>query len=253
MNGSRKLRYGRSRHQIGVYHSAAPRDPSRPAAPLIVLVHGGSWRWPYNRWVMWLLARDVRRRGWGVCNIEYRRLGRFGGGGGWPETFDDVRAAIEMITADTAQLGIDPDRVVVVGHSAGGHLALVGAAHASTRPALVVSIAGPTDLERLWSNGSRPVRDLTAGAPESTRWSLTSPLHMVPLGMPTVCVHGDTDTTVNPIHTTAFVAAAQAAGDRAEAVIVPGEGHTDALKPTSAIWAAVVAAVVERLDSDVHV
>lgn len=250
MRRARKLRYGSSRHQVGVYRDPERRDTGRPAAPTIVLLHGGSWSWPYNRWVMWLLAGDAARRGWGVFNVDYRRVGRFGGGGGWPETFGDARTAIEMITNDTAQLGIDPDRVVVVGHSAGGHLALVGSATADTPPALVVSMSGPTDLERLWSNGSQPVRDLTAGAPITTRWSITSPMHMLPLGVPIICVHGEADTTVHPKHTTAFVEAARSAGDVAQAVLAPGETHKDALKPTSAIWAAVTVAISERFESD---
>ena len=69
-----------------MYRSPERRETGRPAAPTIVLLHGGSWSWPYNRWVMWLLARDVTRRGWGLFNVDYRRVGRFGGGGGWPET-----------------------------------------------------------------------------------------------------------------------------------------------------------------------
>ncbi len=236
-----------------MYRSPERREKGRPAAPTIVLLHGGSWSWPYNRWVMWLLARDVTRRGWGLFNVDYRRVGRFGGGGGWPETFDDARTAIELITNDTSELDIDADRVVVVGHSAGGHLALIGSATANIAPALAVSMAGPTDLERMWSNGSQPVRDLTARAPESSRWSSTSPIHMLPLDVPTLCVHGAADTTVHPRHSTAFVEAARSAGDVAEAVLVPGETHKDALKPTSAIWAVVVSAILDRFESDTHV
>lgn len=252
MRPRRKLRYGTSRHQAGAYRAPEQRGSDYPAAPMVVLIHGGSWSWPYNRWVMWLLARDVTRRGWGVFNVEYRRLGRFGGGGGWPETFDDVRTAIELMTTGASQLGIDPRRVVVVGHSAGGHLALVGSATASTRPALVVSMSGPTDLERLWANDSQPVRELVARAPELTRWSITSPIHMVPLDVPMVCVHGEADTTVHPRHSTAFVEAARSAGDAAEAVLVPGETHKDALNPTSATWAAVAGAISERFESNVQ-
>ncbi len=254
MQRARKLKYGSSRHQVGVYRAPSRRDPRRDSAPpTIVLIHGGSWTWPYNRWVMWLLARDAARRGWGVFNVDYRRVGRLGGGGGWPETFDDARAAIDLMTNSTSGLGIAPEHVVVVGHSAGGHLALVGSATAATPPALVVSMSGPTDLERLWSNGSQPVRDLVAGAPESTRWLATSPIEMVPFGLPIVCVHGEADTTVHPRHTTAFIEAARLAGDLAEAVLIPDETHKDALRPTSGIWAAVTDAISERFESDIQV
>lgn len=212
----------------------------------MVLLHGGSWAWPYNRWVMWLLARDGNRRGWNIANMDYRRLGRFGGGGGWPQTFDDARAAVDLITNDAADLGIDTDKVIVVGHSAGGHLGIVGAATARRQPALVVSMSGPTNLERLWTNGSAPVRDLVAGAPELDRWQSISPVHMVPIGVPTICVHGDADTTVEPRHSTEFVQVARAAGDTADLVLVAGESHVDALKPNSGIWSAVVATIEAR-------
>ena len=109
-------------------------------------------------------------------------------------------------------------------------------------------MAGPTDLERMWSKGFQPVRDLTARAPESSRWSTTSPIHMLPLGTPILCVHGEADTTVHPSHSTAFVEAARSAGDVADVVLVPGETHLAALKPTSAIWAVVVHAILDRFE-----
>lgn len=215
-----------------------------------MLVHGGFWKWPYNRWVMWLLQRDLARRGWGSFNVEYRRLGRFGGGGGWPQTFDDVRHSIELLTSGRGPAAVDPARVVVVGHSAGGHLALVAAGRIASSggrpPALVVSMAGPTDLERLWTNGSVPVDELTSDAPQSERWQLTSPMHALPVGVPVLCVHGDADTTVPPHNSAEFVAAAREAGDEADLVIVAGENHRDPLRPGSQIWKAVVTHVAGR-------
>jgi acetyl esterase/lipase len=71
------------------------------------------------------LAKAVVPRGWAAWNIEYRRVGIGGGGGGWPETFVDVAAAINHLTLID---GIDTHRVVTCGHSAGGHLALWAAA-----------------------------------------------------------------------------------------------------------------------------
>ncbi len=85
----------------------------------MVLIHGGSWHARYGRIVMRGLGGDLVRRGWAVWNIEYRRLGD---GGGWPATFEDVAAAIDHLERVPAPL--DLDRVSVLGHSAGGHLAL---------------------------------------------------------------------------------------------------------------------------------
>lgn len=238
MFGGQRVKYGNERNQFGVLR-AGRRPPV--ALPTVVFVHGGSWAMPYNRWVMGLLVRDARRRGWATFNVEYRKLGRFGGGGGWPQTFDDVRNAIELITEGTHGRAdaIDPARVVVVGHSAGAHLALCAVGTGTLRsPAPVVSMAGPTDLEQISANGSATVDALVANAPEGDRWKLTSPVEMLPFRVPVVCVHGAADTTVYPWNSKRL-----ADLGAADAIFVPDETHVDALKPTSATWAAVTKVV----------
>ena len=114
-----KLRYGSQRSQFGVLRRPIGKNPTA----VIMLVHGGFWTWPYGRWLMWRLARDVRRRTWSSFVVSYRRLGRFGGGGGWPATFTDVRDAVDRLDGELARQDLRLP-VVVVGHSAGGHLAL---------------------------------------------------------------------------------------------------------------------------------
>ena len=252
MTGAIKISYGAGRHQVGMLRAPPPSSTGEAPAPMVVLVHGGSWRWPYNRWLMLLLARDLTRRGWGTFNIGYRRLGRFGGGGGWPATFDDVRNAIDTISTHEAT-AVTARPIVVVGHSAGGQLALVAAASAEHRPALVVAMSAPTDLERLWRNGSEPVDELTRDAPEASRWTLTSPMHMLPIGVPVVCAHGEADTTVLPETSVAFVAAASSAGDNAEVIIVVGNTHRDALRPSSSLWQRTVASIAEHLEINIQV
>lgn len=242
MRRSQRLRFGPSRHSVGTHRAPAG---NHIGVPTVVLVHGGFWRWPYNRWVMCLLQRDLTRRGWGSFNIDYRRLGRFGGGGGWPQTFDDVRAGIDLMTSGNGPTTVDPRCVFVVGHSAGAQLALVAAAqleaaHDTVAPSMVISMSGPTDLERLLQNGSEPVAELTRDAPVDDRWVLTSPMHMLPIGVRTRCVHGAADTTVSPDSSRRFAAAAAAAGDDSDVVIVADEAHRDALLPSSSIWETVV-------------
>ena len=117
-----------------------PRSASCTATRdrVAVLIHGGFWRQRYGRELEGGIARDLVARGWAVWNIEYRRLG---GGGGWPETFDDVEAAI-------GALPVEASRVVAIGHSAGGQLAVWarGAGRSWTR---AVSQAGALDLDEL--------------------------------------------------------------------------------------------------------
>ena len=189
---------------------------------------------------MALLVRDISKRGWASLNVGYRRVGRFGGGGGWPATFHDVRDAIDALQG---RPGIDSESVVVVGHSAGGHLALWAVKEAARPPLGVVSMAGVADLEPSWHGGDQAVRALIEAAPADERFALTSPRQRRPLGVPILCVHGGDDTTVRPAMSTDFVDAASQVGDDARVVIVPGEAHRDPLRPSSAIWAAAIDAI----------
>src|SRR5271167_2252253 len=103
----------------------------------MILIHGGSWGKRYGRTVMRGLAGDLVRRGWATWNIEYRRLGI---GGGWPTTFEDVAAAIDHL--DTLDAPLDRGRVSMLGHSAGGHLALWAAGRPGLEPGAPGSIDG---------------------------------------------------------------------------------------------------------------
>ena len=238
-----RIRYGNGRHRFGVLHEAADPD-----APVVVLVHGGFWRGPYNRWTMLLLVRDLVALGVSCFNVEYRRLGRFGGGGGYPETFDDVRDAITLMARRRRTTSDGTRRpLVVVGHSAGGHLALVAAADLSDEIDGVISLAGPTDLRRLVDDGSEPVGDLVQSAPEATRFEMTSPIEMLPLGVRVLCVHGALDSTVASRQSIRFVSEAQAAGDDARLEIVPDGTHRSALLPTSDTWRAARRTLIDWL------
>ncbi|MFK7917091.1 MAG: alpha/beta hydrolase family protein [Ilumatobacter sp.] len=233
---TQRLRYGPRRGQHVIVRAAS--DSRREAT--IVLIHGGFWKWPYSRRVFALVERHGARVGFDMVNVEYRRLGRFGGGGGWPSTFEDINAAIRLAKQRHPDQGL-----YVVGHSAGGHLALVAAASNSDIIDGVVAIAAPTDLRALFETGSDVVTDLVRGAPVDSRWKLTSPVDMVPIGVPVVCVHSDTDSTVAPSNSVRFIEAATAAGDDAELAIVTAERHRDAMLSRSRTWTRALAAVCE--------
>ncbi len=217
---------------------------------VVVLLHGGFWRARYDRTLAWPLAADLLERGRAVWNIEYRRLGN---GGGWPETFEDVAAALDLLAAlDDERL--DLSAPVAVGHSAGGQLALWAAGRAGLpddapgagprlRLAGAVAQAGVVDLAEAarlrLSDGV--VLELLGGGPEERqeRYALASPAERLPLGVRSLVVTGSEDGTVPPALSEAYAAAAQAAGDDCELAVVPGEGHLEHLEPGSQVWRAV--------------
>ena len=101
------MRYGHHPEQVVDLEGAGD-------GPVVALIHGGCWRARYDRTLQAAVAADLRARGYRTANVEYRRLDA---GGIWPEPLEDVLAAIASAKAE-----------VVVGHSAGGHLALLAAA-----------------------------------------------------------------------------------------------------------------------------
>ena len=196
-----------------------------------VLIHGGFWRKRYGRELEGGIARDLLARGWATWNIEYRRLGE---GGGWPATFEDVEAAIEA-------LPVPAGRVVAIGHSAGGQLAVWAAAR--TRLTGAVSQAGALDLDELSRLGTSDhvVNQLLGGTPEEVphRYDAASPARRLPVGVPLLLVHGERDEDVPAYMSREFAAAARKAGDDCELVVIDDESHYEHLEPGSRCWAAV--------------
>ena len=111
--------------------------PGGGAANTVVIVHGGFWRARYDLSLGRPLAADLARRGYAIWNLEYRRAGA---GGGWPGTFEDVAAGIDLL----ADLPVDTSAVVAVGHSAGGQLA----AWAAGRDRLCLLYTSPSPRDR---------------------------------------------------------------------------------------------------------
>ena len=209
--------------------------------PVCVVVHGGYWRAQYDRSLMEGLCTDLSAHGVAAWNLEYRRVGA---GGGWPETFLDVAAGIDLLAGLDAPL--DLSRVAAVGHSAGGQLALWAAARrdAAVRLAGVVSQAGVHDLREadrlgLGENATAP---FMGGHPDEVpdAYADASPIERVPVGVPQLLVHGDADDVVPASQSTAYAEAAQEAGDEVDLVLRPGEDHFVHLDPAGGAWADVV-------------
>lgn len=230
--------------------------PPRTGWPVVALLHGGFWRQQYRRDLTVPLAQDLVAYRRAVWNIEYRRVR---GAGGWPATFADVAAAIDhlgvldhpSVAAGGTAPPVDLARVVVVGHSAGGHLALWAAGRANLPldapgaapqvvPRAVVGLAPVADLRAChagrFSDGA--AQELLGVPPEqdSTRWALADPMTSVGHGIPGLVVHGVDDEDVPVAFSRDYVAAARAAGDDVE-LRVPSCGHMALIDPTTAAWA----------------
>ena len=213
-------------------------DTGAPSLPTVVLVHGGFWR---PKWDLSLeddVAADLAARGFLVWNVDYRPSSD-----PWPATLTDVAAAHDHLRTNARA---DLARTAVVGHSAGGHLALwlasrtrlpAGAPGAAPRvppPALAVAQAPVADLAEAarLGLGSGAVAALLGGepAPCPTGSRSADPLGLLPTGVPTVCVHGEADTDVPLSQSEAYVARA---GPAARLVRLPG-GHMQHVDPASA-------------------
>lgn len=204
----------------------------------VVVIHGGFWRARYDCALGRPLAADLVRRGYRVWNIEYRRVGA---GGGWPQTLDDVSAAIDHLAA----LDVDTSAVVAIGHSAGGQLAVWAAGRSA--PAVpvtgVISQAGVLDLATAArrSVGHTAVPDLLGGLPDEfpERYRAADPIQRAPLPAPVLCLHSAADDEVPLAQSQAYVAAATAVGADAR-LIESGGDHYTLIDPASADWALTV-------------
>lgn len=219
---------------------------SGPFAVAIV-VHGGYWRARHDRTLMDGLCVDLAAHGLAAWNLEYRRVGL---GGGWPETFEDVAAGVDQLVELDASL--DLTRVLAVGHSAGGQLAMwIGArprlpagtpgASPRVRVEAVVSQAGVLDLVLAAGlvPSAEPTRALL-GDPEQhpDRYELVSPRALVPLGIAQLVLHGDRDDTVSMRIATSYAAAATEAGDPCELRVLTNTGHFEHIDARTHAWHA---------------
>ena len=258
-----RLKYGPEPLQFGDLY--VPESPG--SYPIVILIHGGYWRARYGLDLMNDLAEDLAKRGYAAWNIEYRRVGD--PGGGWPGTFLDMALATDYLRKLAITYSLNLQKVVPIGHSAGGHLALwlvarpriplfvhnsplIHTQHkdddkeTATPLALAgaISLAGVVDLEMAWklnlSNGA--VVELLGGSftdvPE--RYLAASPDAMLPLGVPQVLIHGTRDDSVPLEVSQAYANAARAVNDAVTFIVLEGVDHFDVIDPQTEAWAIII-------------
>ncbi|GAC1441511.1 MAG: hypothetical protein NVSMB55_09510 [Mycobacteriales bacterium] len=215
--------------------------PPRPGRlPTVVLVHGGYWGASYDRSLEDAVAADLSGRGYLCWNIDYSAADK-----PWPATLTDVAAGYDHICSFDR---VDHSRIAVVGHSAGGQLALwlasrarlpagaPGSGSTAPRPVLAVAQAPVASLARGSRDGlgGGAVDALMGGSPDQrpARYAVADPIALLPTMVRTVLIHGTTDSTVPLNQSQDYVAAATKAGDPSTLETFPG-GHFEHLDPRS--------------------
>lgn len=221
------------------------RLPETPGPfPVIVFIHGGCWLNQFSLDHVSAVSRALANQGYAVWTPEYARVGD--AGGGWPGTFEDIARSVAALQGVAKLHALDLSRLIVMGHSAGGHLALWLAAQGNLLLRGVISLAGICDLmdyERLGNDCAASLPGLLGGTslevPE--RWALANPMGLLPLRAPACLIHGERDAIVPVSQSENF---ARAAG--CELRVIRGAGHFDLVSPHSSAF-EVISRTVRRM------
>jgi acetyl esterase/lipase len=242
-----RIAYGQDRLQYVELWRPAGKGPF----PVVVMVHGGCWQSSVAKAsIMDYIAGDLRDHGVAVWNLEYRGIDR--PGGGYPGTFQDVAAGADALRAEAAKQHLDLKHVLVIGHSAGGHLALWLAARGaipdgsplhSAHPLKVdtaISLGGLPDLEAAASPpgdtcGPETVPQLVGAAARAGKdpYADTSPARLAQPHARVILINASRDRIAPPAFATAYKARV---GGRVETITVPDEGHVELIAPGARAW-----------------
>ncbi|MEW6211628.1 MAG: alpha/beta hydrolase [Acidobacteriota bacterium] len=234
--------------------------------PVAVIIHGGCWISNFADLQNTAPLSDaLRRSGLATWNIEYRRVDNTGGG--WPGTFNDVATAIDHLKTIAETYKLDLNRVIAIGHSAGGHLALWAAARhrlPKTSPLFAenplrlrgaVNLGGPGNLQSFFPTqrlvcGDSPITRLLGGSPGEVpqRYRDASPSELLPLGVRQILITGAKDSVVPPDYGRQYEAEARKSGDEIEMIVIDNAGHFEVIAPNSTAWSAVERAVLSLTD-----
>lgn len=254
--------YGNHPSQFGVL-----RKPNLSGiSPVVVTIHGGFWQSKYVLEENTPLAEDLTRRGYATWNIEYRRVGEEGGG--WPGTLTDVIDAVNHLTQLDESFQLDLSRVVILGHSAGGQLALwlgsrlnkvqtdeVGNNLLITIRG-VISLAGVLDLRKMWEiheekGLNSPVASFIGGLPHevSERYRFASPIELSPLHIEQILIHGELDRHVPVELSIEYHRKAIEKGGKVRLIVLPKVEHFMLIDPSSSAWNSVIDSLEQIYES----
>jgi acetyl esterase/lipase len=224
-----RLPYGPHPSQFVDFRRPAARGPH----PFVIMIHGGFWRQRRTLTYAGHLCIALGAEGFATANIEYRRTGEEGGG--WRGTFDDVKDAIALALARAPEFGGDPERAILMGHSAGGHLALLAAGEFTALRG-VIALAGVVNLQRakVLNLGNGVVAEFMDGTPEEIpeQYREADPVFH-PAIVPRVLIHGTADDIVP-------VQISREFPEPRRYVEIADADHFALIDPDSTAWLAVV-------------
>ena len=253
------LSYGNGPQQFGQLRLPGGKGPF----PVVIVVHGGCWSAPFDLQHISPLATAITGLGFATWSLEYRRLGDEGGG--WPGTFEDVAAGTDFLYTIAENYSIDLDRVIAVGHSAGGHLALwlasrphlpQGAVLFRTNPLPIrgiISLAGVGDLSLAVETKicGDAVQKLMGGTASEVpkRYAQGSPVQLLPLNVPQILVQGSLDPIVPLESVETYYHSAKEKGDDVSLVKIESAGHFEMIMPQTTAWSEIRKAILDLMNS----
>ena len=258
----RRIKYGEDSSEYGELRVPSGTGPH----PVAILIHGGCFKAAYaTTRDLSAMADALKNQGIATWNVEYRRVGQTGGG--WPGTYLDVGNAVDYLRTIAGEYNLDLKRVVLVGHSAGGNLAMWAAGRSRlplespvrTPDPLpirgVVNLAGPMDLTANIPGYQALCRDsvitsLMGGTPATVpdRYAQASAIKLLPLGTPQVVIIGEHEDFVPRPIAESYVDAATRSGDQARLIVIPGVGHFEIASPRATTWETVSSTIRYLLD-----
>jgi acetyl esterase/lipase len=234
-----RLRYGSDPNQFGDLRLPSGKGPF----PAAMMIHGGFWRARYDLVHQGFFCAALARAGFVTWNIEYRRVGN--SGGGWPGSFEDITAAYQFLRQLAGKYPIDANRIVVLGHSAGGELSLALAAHHNSMRA-VVALAGVVNLRTAWdlhlSNDA--AAEFLGGSPQQVpeHYHEASPAELE-IHTRQLLIHGAEDDIVPPSMSRDYAKQKQQKHENVTLLEIPKAGHFEIIDPQSSAWNQVEKAV----------
>jgi len=236
-----RLAYGSDPNQFGDLR--LPKNAK--GAPVVINMHGGYWRAKYDLLHAGHLCAALTKKGFVTYNVEYRRVGNLGGG--WPGTLEDIGDAYRFIRQAAPRYAFDLDKIIVMGHSAGGQLALCLAAHEPS-VARAVSLAGVVDLERAYDLhlSHDAVVEFLGGNPTEVadHYQDADPMRLRAPQCHQILVLGSADVDVPPELSREYVSKKKKADEKVELVEIAKADHFDLIDPRSAAWPVIEKAVL---------